>query len=67
MPTPPTKPTLILGSFRAFVEYKREHPEMRLVHVQRPRDADGYEAERVITVDHHYPYQLYLYAKTRVR
>jgi hypothetical protein len=66
MPIPP-KPTFVLGSYSGFIAYQREHPEMWLVHVQGPHDADGFEGSGIIIVDNRYPEGLYTYALSRVR
>lgn len=61
------KPTLVLGSYFAFLNYQRDHPHDWLVHVTREEHCHGYEAEGVIVLDSRFSPGLYQYALTRVR
>lgn len=43
-------PTLVVGRYVDFLQYRRAHPHARLVHVGRLDDVDGWEAAAVVTV-----------------
>lgn len=63
------KPVLVIGTYRAFQEYSRSHPNEWCVHVSRLDHVLDWEVKEVVMVG---PYRsgdqaLYNEAKTRIR
>lgn len=62
----PQKPTLVVGDYNAFCDYRKDHPDEWLIHVTRREHFLGFEAKAVVTVGE-FDWRLLQEAKARVR